>query len=188
MRSLLLGVLLIALCGVAHAQVTCQTYGNTTNCNGSVGPAISPIPFTDYAGMQARANLQNQQAALAQQQAQLARAQAEAIRQQTIAANQQRFLAAVAAASDEDLRAAAAHWNSVKCGWLAPASCHDDASFAVQAINVELQRRSNRDTEQQSEFRKKENALHDALANGVITKAEYDIKHSALPWSRPEQP
>jgi len=147
-KSLLVGVFLIALCSVAHAQVTCQTNGNTTNCNGSLGSAISPEPVQDWAGMQARANLQNQQAALAQRQAQLARAQAEAIRQQTAVATRQPFLDEVAAASDDELRAAAAHWSSVKCGWLAPASCQDNVSFAEQAINAETQRRQ----EQQSDW------------------------------------
>jgi hypothetical protein len=89
-------VLLAIISTVVHAQVTCQTNGNTTNCNGSLGPAIAPVPFINFGAQQAQqaqaqanANLQNQQAALAQQQAQLAGAQAEAIRQQTVAANQQ---------------------------------------------------------------------------------------------------
>jgi hypothetical protein len=89
-------VLLTTLSTVVHAQVTCQTNGNTTNCNGSLGPAIAPVPFINFGAQQAQqaqaqanANLQNQQAALAQQQAQLVRAQTEVIRQQTTTANQQ---------------------------------------------------------------------------------------------------
>jgi hypothetical protein len=95
-RGPLVGAFLIALCGVAQAQVTCQTYGNTTNCNGSLAPAITPVPLMNFSApqqAQANANLQNQQAALAQQQAELVRAQTEAIRQQTVAAAQQPAIA-----------------------------------------------------------------------------------------------
>jgi len=95
-KQLLAMVLFAMLSTVVHAQVTCQTYGNTTNCNGSLGPAIAPMPFINFGAQQAQqaqaqanANLQDQQAALAQQQAQLARAQAETIRQQTYALQQQ---------------------------------------------------------------------------------------------------
>jgi TolA-binding protein len=77
--------------GVAHAQVTCQTYGNTTNCNGSLGGAtVAPQPFVNYGD----AAQSYAQAALAQQQAQLARAQADAIRQQTYALQQQQQIEA----------------------------------------------------------------------------------------------
>jgi hypothetical protein len=87
-RLVLAATLLVA--GIAHAQVTCQTYGNTTNCNGSLGGAIvSPMPYVNYGAQMAQQQQMQAQAALAQQQAELARAQAEAIRQQTIAANQQ---------------------------------------------------------------------------------------------------
>jgi hypothetical protein len=37
--------------GIAHAQVTCQTYLNTTNCNGSLAPSISPNQPTDWGAM-----------------------------------------------------------------------------------------------------------------------------------------
>jgi hypothetical protein len=157
-RLFLATTLLIA--GIAHAQVTCQTYGNTTNCNGSLGSGsgIAAQPFVNYAAPQAT----YAQAALAQQQAELARAQADAIRQQTealrqqqqiqaqrqqtITANQQRFLANVAAASDDGLRTQAEKWNSVDCR--NSAACSADAAFTVPEINAEMQRRQQ---QQQSE-------------------------------------
>ena len=238
MRSLLVVVILIATGSVTHAQVTCQMYGSMTNCNGSLGPAISSNPVVDWAGMMAGANLQNQQAALAQQQAQLVRAQAEAIRQQTIAANQQRFLANVATASDDELRTGAASWNNSACQ--NSESCRNDAAFTLPAINAEIQRRSSNlfdaclkrfpppnssgdaaatsdrckqdpwavptirqgassgtgtaETERpkpapviskpyphpKSQFRQEIDTLDNALDNGLITRAEYDNKLSAL--------
>lgn len=86
--------------GLAHAQVTCQTYGNTTNCNGSLGSGIAAQPFVNYGAEMAKQSLLNQQAALAQEQAQLARAQTEAIRQQTEALQQQQEIDAQRQAAD----------------------------------------------------------------------------------------
>ena len=140
MRGLFVVVILIATASAAHAQVTCQTYGSMTNCNGSLGPSISSNPVVDWAGMMAGANLTNQQAALAQQQAQLARAQTEAIRQQTIAANQQRFLAEVAAASDNELHTAALRWGSGDCQ--RSTQCSAEADFTLPVLNAEMHRRA----------------------------------------------
>jgi hypothetical protein len=144
--------------GIAHAQVTCQTSGNTTNCNGSLGPSVAAQPFVNYGAQMAQQEALNAQAALARQQAQLASAQAEAIRQQTadaqaeairqqaVVANQQRFLATVAGASDDQLHTMAERWNSVDCR--NSAACSANAAFTVPAINAEMQLRQN---QQQSE-------------------------------------
>lgn len=237
MKQLLTTVLLVTISTVVHAQVTCQTYGNTTNCNGSLGSAISPQGVPDFGKlMTSYGNAQAAQEA-AQAQAELARAQAEAIHQQTAAIKRQQFLGGLAAASDDDLRTATINWNGVNCG--RSAACRDEAAFAGGTINAEVQRRK---TEQQSDwydqflaclrrfppgkssdeaaaindrckhdvfaapthqdtssagtssteipaalppsprshFRQEWDALDDALANGVITRAEYDKKLSVL--------
>lgn len=83
MKSLFAGVLLIALCGAAYSQVTCQTYGNTTNCNGSLGGTVSAQPESDWVNLLGNASTQIAQNELARQQAELARAQAALIQQQT---------------------------------------------------------------------------------------------------------
>jgi hypothetical protein len=94
-------VLLTALGTVAHAQVTCQTSGNTTTCNGSLGGStifdsgafnsnLAKISAAQY-GPNAVA-LQQQaaaQAQLANQQARLVAQQAEYVRQQNLALQRQ---------------------------------------------------------------------------------------------------
>src|ERR1700723_2876297 len=100
-------VLLTALSTVAHAQVTCQTSGNTTTCNGSLGGStisdsgafnsnLAKISAAQY-GPNAVA-LQQQaaaQAQLANQQARLVAQQAEYVRQQTLALQSQQDAAAM---------------------------------------------------------------------------------------------
>src|ERR1700733_7220319 len=90
-------VLLTALSTAAHAQVTCQTSGNTTTCNGALGGStisdngafnsnLAKISAAQY-GPNAVA-LQQQaaaQAQLANQQARLVAQQAEYVRQQNLA-------------------------------------------------------------------------------------------------------
>lgn len=91
----------MALSTVVHAQVTCQTNGNTTNCNGSLGGStihdngafnsnlanISAAQFGPNAvALQqqaaAQAQLANQQARLVAQQTEYLRLQTEALKRQ----------------------------------------------------------------------------------------------------------
>jgi hypothetical protein len=107
-------VLLAAVSTVAHAQVTCQTSGNTTTCNGSLGGStisdngafnsnLGKISAAQY-GPNAVA-LQQQaaaQAALANQQARLVAQQAEYVRQQTLALQRQQDAAAMQSQQEAD--------------------------------------------------------------------------------------
>ena len=147
MKSLVVILLCAVISSVANAQVTCQTNGNTTNCNGSLGQQIPSVPFIDYAGNTARAQLAQQQAQTAQAQAELIRAQTDALRQQTAAIQRQEFLARVAVASDDDLQKGATDWGNRRC-W-GSAACQGEVDFALSAIREELRRRNNRNDEQQ---------------------------------------
>jgi TolA-binding protein len=82
MKQLVMAVVLAALATTVHAQVTCQTYGNTTSCNGTLGGQTLSVPQLNLGAI---ANLPENVASmqLAQAQAQLARAQAQQLREQT---------------------------------------------------------------------------------------------------------
>jgi hypothetical protein len=93
-QQLLATIMLVTISSVVHAQVNCQSYGNTTNCNGSLGPGISPLAPTDWSSFgRGAANAQAAQQ-LMQAQAQLAAAQAQAIQQQTEILREQQIAAA----------------------------------------------------------------------------------------------
>lgn len=79
-RLFLIAIALSA--GIAHAQVTCQTFGNTTNCNGSLGPSVSAQPMQDYGAMMNSAANARAAQAQAYAQAELLRQQAALLRQQ----------------------------------------------------------------------------------------------------------
>jgi hypothetical protein len=108
-KQILAMVLLTALSTVAHAQVTCQTSGNTTTCNGSLGGStisdsgafnsnLAKISAAQYGpnavALQqqaaAQARLANQQARLVAQQAEYVRVQTEALERQQQAEESQR--------------------------------------------------------------------------------------------------
>jgi len=107
--KILLTILLVVLSTVVHAQVTCQTNGNTTNCNGSLGGStisdngafnsnLAKISAAQYGpnavALQqqaaAQAQLANQQARLVAQQAEYVRLQTEALERQQQAEESQR--------------------------------------------------------------------------------------------------
>lgn len=109
MKQLLAILVIAAWSTVARAQVTCQTFGNTTNCNGSLGGStisdngafnsnlakISAEQFGPNAvALQqqaaAQAQLANQQARLTAQQAEYVRLQTEALERQQQAEESQR--------------------------------------------------------------------------------------------------
>jgi hypothetical protein len=113
-KQILAMVLLTALSTVAHAQVTCQTSGNTTTCNGSLGGStisdsgafnsnLAKISAAQY-GPNAVA-LQQQaaaQAQLANQQARLVGQQAEYVRQQNLALQRQQQAEALQGQQEPD--------------------------------------------------------------------------------------
>jgi hypothetical protein len=111
MKSLVFGVLLLALSVDAHTQtLVCQTIGNMTTCNG-VGATINANPGAPNWGANgtsmlqglAAANAANEAAAALAAQAELARAQAEALRDQTAELEAQRAqLAAERARAAQD--------------------------------------------------------------------------------------
>jgi hypothetical protein len=137
-------LLVLALCSVAQAQITCNTYGNTTTCNGlNSGPDISPLPFTNFGASQAQAQNAQAQAQLAQAQAELARQQAEAIRLQNEAVQQQQFLAQVSSASDDGLQSAMTKLTDKRnsFGCRISADCRDQVDWALGAVSAEISRR-----------------------------------------------
>jgi hypothetical protein len=137
MKRLLTAVALATLVSAVHAQqITCQTYGSTTNCtqSGGVSNSVSPTPFINFGLAQA-------QQAQAQAEAQLAQAQANAIRQQQIEAQRDRFEAQVAHASTERLQAAYDKLQSRVCHWYQNPSCKDTHDWALGVMADELQRR-----------------------------------------------
>ena len=138
-KRLLSLLALPALLSVAEAQVTCQTYGNTTNCNGPLGSAIAPVPFVNFGAQQAQQAAAQAQAQALEAQAQLARAQTEALRRQNAAMARQEFFRRINAASDDELSAAASKYKNPDCGW--SSECKENAAFAAQAIDDEIQRR-----------------------------------------------
>jgi hypothetical protein len=226
-RQLLAMVLLAALSTVVHAQVTCQTNGNTTNCNGSLGGStisdsgtfnsnLAKISAAQY-GPNAVA-LQQQaaaQAQLANQEARLVAQQAEYVRQQTLSLQRQQEAETAnnrrepepqnsqreAEPLDRSQEAEALSWyeSYMTCLKRFPRAQTSDEAAAISG-------RCKQDTSatstapqdiassaaaistvkgqatgpQSSRFRQKWSALDDALANGVITKAEFDKKLSAL--------
>ena len=237
MKQLSTMVLLAVLSTVAHSQVTCQTSGTTTYCNGSLGGStisdngafnsnLAKISAAQY-GPNAVA-LQQQAAA----QAQLANQQAEYVRQQSLALQRQQQAEAFQRQQEaepvnnrrepepqnsqreaepldrsqeaEALRSGQwADWyesykiclkrlppaQSLDGATAIQARCKQDTSAtstapqdigssaaAISTVKGSAMSQSS----QSSRFRQKWSALDDALANGVITKAEYDKKLSAL--------
>jgi Na+-translocating ferredoxin:NAD+ oxidoreductase RnfC subunit len=135
MKRLLTAVALVTLVSAAHAQqITCQTYGNITNCtqSGGISSSVSPIPFNNFGLSQAQQ---------AQAEAQLAQAQANAIREQQMEAQRERFKAQVAQASTERLQAAYDKLQSEVCHWYQDSSCKDTRDLALGVMADELQRR-----------------------------------------------
>jgi hypothetical protein len=163
-----LSLVLLAFAGIAHAQVTCQTYGAQTICNGSLGggipaPVTGPNPaFIQSLQLPSQIALQNAQAALAAQQAALARAQAEQIRQQ---AQPEAQSEPAGAATQRNMQANDAIQRSLTPSWVGQASAtqlkanadtveaimrsvpSDSEAFgyatrALQALNEEMERRA----------------------------------------------
>ncbi len=106
MKQLLAVLVIAAWSTVARAQVTCQTLGNTTNCNGSLGGSTisdngsflsnlakqsasqsGPNAVALQQQAAAQAQLANQQANLAAQQAEYVRIQTEELERQKEAEN-----------------------------------------------------------------------------------------------------
>ena len=144
MKRLLTAVALVTLVSAAHAQqITCQTYGNITNCtqSGGISSSVSPIPFNNFGLSQAQQAQAQAQAQQAQAEAQLAQAQANAIREQQMEAQRQRFKAQVAQASTERLQAAYDKLQSEVCHWYQDSSCKDTRDWALGVMADELQRR-----------------------------------------------
>lgn len=144
MKRLFTAVALATLVSAVHAQqITCQTYGNTTNCtqSGGISSSVSPIPFVNFGLSQAQQAQAQAEAQRAQAEAQLAQAQADAIRQQQIEAQRDRFEAQVAHASTERLQAAYDKLQSRVCHWYQSPSCEDTRDWALGVMADELQRR-----------------------------------------------
>ena len=135
---------LATLVSAVHAQqITCQTYGNTTNCaqSGGVSSSVSPTPFINFGLAQAQQAQAAAEAQQAQAEAQLAQAQANAIRQQQIEAQRERFEAQVTQASTERLQAAYDKLEGRVCHWYQNPSCKDTRDWALGVMADELQRR-----------------------------------------------
>jgi hypothetical protein len=239
----LLAILVIAAWStVARAQVTCQTFGNTTNCNGSLGGStisdngafnsnlskISAAQFGPNAvALQqqaaAQAQLANQQARLTAQQAEYVRLQTEALERQQQTEELQRQQQAEALRKQQDAEASQrqqqadallrqqqadaspklqnASWYDLFMACIRrfpPGKTSDEVgaisdrcerntsadpsshqvALSVAPISARSQQASTAGT--RTLVRQKWSALDDALAAGVITRAEYDSKLSAL--------
>jgi hypothetical protein len=223
-KHLLAMLLLVALSTVVHAQVTCQTNGNTTNCNGSLGGStlsdigafesnlakISAAQFGPNAvALQqqaaAQAQLANQQARLVAQQAEYVRLQTEALGRQQQAEASQRQQQADALLRQQQADASPKQQNAswydlfMACIRRFPPGktseevgaisdrCKGNTSATPTSHQVALSVAPSSARSQQAStaatrtlVRQKWSALDDALAAGVITRAEYDSKLSVL--------
>jgi hypothetical protein len=222
-------MLLAALTDVSHAQVTCQTYGNTTNCNGSLNSAVAPQPLqlspqVDIAGairaqqaQQVAQQQANSQALVARQQATLLAEQAAYVRQQREALEAQQET--LQRQQEDEARqtqqqAAALHKQQQDQAYqeLLDARAQEKKEYdeamrryyqgnvsppdvqaheaslaspplnqrALQANSISAEKPKVPTAGNKRTYRQKWNALDDALANGVITKAEYDVKLNDL--------
>jgi hypothetical protein len=220
-KQLLAIVVMAALSTVVQAQITCQTYGNTTNCNGSLGGStisdngafnsnlaniasqnFGPTAITNQnltaaqtqlVQQQAQAQaMQNQimQARLTAQQAEYVRLQTEALqRQQQQNEAPQRQQRTKSQGRSDSLRCTAVHnlceARDVTCdGFRNQLTkdgivCPDVSAPTPAPVQYDPTPQAS-PSGPRSQFRQKWSALDDALANGVLTRAEYDTKLSAL--------
>ena len=233
MKQLLAILLIAAWSTVVRAQVTCQTFGNTTNCNGSLGGSTisdsgafdsnlakisaaqsGPNAVALQQQAAAQAQLANQQARLIAQQAEYVRLQTEALERQQQAEESQRQQQAEALRKRQDAEELQRQQQADASPKPQNASWYDlfmtclrrfppgKTSDEVGAISDRCKRNTSADpsshqvalsvapssarSQQASTagtrtlVRQKWSALDDALAAGVITRAEYDSKLSAL--------
>lgn len=196
MKRVFLSLLIFGVFGaVANAQMLCQTNGATTICNGPLlspgAPGINPINtswgalFPQIAQQAAQQRLAEQQMALERSEQQTLEAEANQLAaqkremaQRTRARARQKFLAQIAVASNRSLRAEARELHDLNCG--GRTRCQQEADFRLRAIYAELRRRAAAPSHASSALWKKWRVLDEALADKIITPAQYEAQLSTL--------